>query len=297
VYTTDQPELFDILHEMRAVVDAYPERVLIGEIYLPVERLVAYYGSDGRKGVHLPFNFQLLQTAWKAADINRIVAEYEALMEPHMWPNWVLGNHDRPRVASRVGSAQARVAAMMLLTFRGTPTMYYGDELGMEDVPLPREALRDGWAKNEPGIDVSRDPQRTPMQWNESQHAGFSTVEPWLPLSADRDVRNVETLRADHHSILTLYRRLIALRRGSAALSIGAKRLLRAPRDAIAFERTHANQCFVVVLNLGQEPCAVDLENRSGRIVLSTHLEREAEAVRGSLTLGGDEGLVVKIDL
>jgi alpha-glucosidase len=135
------------------------------------------------------------------------------------------------------------------------------------------------------------------MQWDESQHAGFSTAEPWLPLSADRDRRNVETLRADPHSILTLYRRLIALRRGSAALSIGAKRLLSAPRDAIAFERTHANQCLVVALNLGQEPCAVDLENRSGRIVLSTHLEREAETVRGSLTLGGDEGLVVEIDL
>jgi alpha-glucosidase len=295
VYTSDQPELFEILHEMRSVVDAYPERVLIGEIYLPIERLVAYYGSDERKGVHLPFNFQLLQTAWKAADINRIVAEYEALMEPHMWPNWVLGNHDRPRVASRVGAAQARVAAMMLLTFRGTPTMYYGDEIGMQDVHLPPEALRDGWAKNEPGIGVSRDPQRTPMQWDASPHAGFSSARPWLPPAADHARCNVHALRTDPRSILSLYTDLIRLRRRSAALRVGSKRLLEAPADVIAFERAHASECLVVALNLGQVERLVDLGARTGLLLLSTHRDRARESVRGSFRLRGDEGVVIEV--
>ena len=116
-----------------------PERVLIGEIYLPLERLVTYYGPD-LSGVHLPFNFQLLQTTWKADAIAKVIADYEAALPPDAWPNWVLGNHDQPRIAHRVGVRQARVAAMLLLTLRGTPTMYYGDEIGMTNVADPARA-------------------------------------------------------------------------------------------------------------------------------------------------------------
>src|SRR5690606_20682578 len=133
---------------------------------------------------------------------------------------------DKPRIASRVGAAQARVAAMLLLTFRGTPTLYYGDEIGMEDVEIAPEQMRDGWEKSEPGIGLSRDPQRTPMQWNGSRHAGFSTVRPWLPLAPDYAVRNVAAAHADPTSILTLHRRLIALRRSRPSLAVGAKRIL-----------------------------------------------------------------------
>ena len=122
----DQPEIHEIVAEMRSIVDEFPERVLIGEIYLPLERLVAYYGK-GSGGVHLPFNFQLLSTAWTAKEIARLIVEYEAALPVGGWPNWVLGNHDQPRIAARVGVAQARFAAMLLLTLRGTPTMYYGD--------------------------------------------------------------------------------------------------------------------------------------------------------------------------
>ena len=129
LYTTDRPEMEEVVAEMRSVVDEFDDRLLIGEIYLPIERLVKYYGRD-LKGAHLPFNFSLLSAPWHAATIAKLIAEYEAALPPGGWPNWVLGNHDRPRFAGRVGRDQARIAAMLLLTLRGTPTIYYGDEIG-----------------------------------------------------------------------------------------------------------------------------------------------------------------------
>src|SRR3954464_11915440 len=149
LYTADRPEVHEVIEEMRGVVDEFPERLLIGEIYLPVERLVAYYGRDLR-GVHLPFNFALLQAPWQARSLARLIDEYEAALPPGGWPNWVLGSHDRRRVASRIGPAQTPVAAMLLLTLRGTPTIYYGDEIGMRDVPIPADRIQDPFEKNVP---------------------------------------------------------------------------------------------------------------------------------------------------
>src|SRR5215831_7909401 len=140
LYTTDRPEMQDVLAEMRAVVDEFDNRLLIGEIYLPVERLIAYYGKDLR-GAHLPFNFTLLSAPWHAATIARLIDEYERKLPRGGWPNWVLGNHDRPRIASRIGARQARLAAMLLLTLRGTPTIYYGDEIGMMQAAIPKDRV------------------------------------------------------------------------------------------------------------------------------------------------------------
>src|SRR5690606_5974371 len=126
----------DIVARMRQVVDEFSDKVIIGEVYLPIQRLMAYYGHDNR-GAHLPFNFQLIQLPWNAQDIATAIDQYEGALPGESWPNWVLSNHDRPRIASRVGEAQARIAAMLLLTLRGTPTLYYGDEIGMRDEPIP----------------------------------------------------------------------------------------------------------------------------------------------------------------
>src|SRR5262249_2707993 len=203
------PEVHEVVAQMRRVLEEYRDRVLIGEIYLPIERLVAYYGKD-LGGAHLPFNFQLLFTAWTAEAIARLVREYEAALPPGGWPNWVLGNEDRRRIAAGVGTAQARIAAMLLLTLRGTPTLYYGDELGMAGTAIASEAMQDPWEKNEPGLGLSRDPSRTPFQWDATANAGFTSGRPWLPLDPAYPMYNVATLRADSTSILTLYQRLIA---------------------------------------------------------------------------------------
>jgi alpha-glucosidase len=265
--STDQPEVFAIAAEMRALADSYGDKLLVGEIYLPIERLMAYYGKAG-EGVHLPFNFQLIDAPWHARSLHRMVEAYEAALPQGGWPNWVLGNHDRPRIATRVGAAQARVAAMLLLTMRGTPTIYYGDELGLADVAIPPDKVQDPRELREPGLGFGRDPVRTPMPWDGSPNAGFTSGDPWLPLNPDWPTRNVEVEAADPDSTLTLYRELLRLRRAHPALSLGTMRLLEAEGDVLAYERTQGADRIVVALNLGNAPHDLDLPG--GTALLTT---------------------------
>ena len=293
-YTTDRPEVHEIIAGMRAVLDEYPERMMVGEIYLPIDRLATYYGEGGR-GAHLPFNFQLVTLPWDAETIATAVDDYEAALPTYGWPNWVLGNHDRPRIASRAGDAQARVAAMLLLTLRGTPTMYYGDELGMTDVPIPPELVHDPLEKNVPGLGLGRDPIRTPMPWDAGKNAGFSIAAPWLPLHADAAVRNVAVERDDPGSILSLYRQLLALRRASPALEIGTYARAPAIAGTFAYRRQHWDEHFLIALNFTGEPQTIAIES-GGRIVLSSRLDRCGETVAGTLVLRPDEGVIVQTD-
>src|SRR4051795_1998625 len=293
-YTADQPEVQDVIAEMRGVIDEFDDRVLIGEIYLPVERLVAYYGKD-LAGAHLPFNFALLSAPWNARAIEKIIAEYESALPPGAWPNWVLGNHDRPRVASRVGQDQTRVAAMLLLTLRGTPTLYYGDEIGMHQVAIAPEQVRDPFEKNVPGIGVGRDGCRTPMQWDATDHAGFSIAEPWLPLADDYMHENVANLGEDNTSILSLYRALIDLRKQTPALVSGAYVPIAAQGELLLYRRQDDDRSILIALNLGSEPVSVlsDSIGLSGQILLSTQMHRDGEAVGETLDLRGNEGVIL----
>ena len=250
-HSTDQPEVHEIAAEMRRLADGYGERVLIGEIYLPIDKLMTYYGRE-LDGVHLPFNFQLIDAPWNARALARIIADYEAALPPGGWPNWVLGNHDRPRVAAKLGEAQARVAATLLLTLRGTPTVYYGDELGIGAVEIPPDRVRDPRELREPGLGLGRDPVRTPMPWDAKPNGGFTTGEPWLPLNADWRTRNVAAADGDSGSMLHLYRRLLALRRSHEALSTGDIALIEAEGDVLAYERRAGEERLLVVLNLGE---------------------------------------------
>ncbi len=296
LYSADRPEIHEVVAELRRVVDEYDERVLIGEIYLPIERLVAYYGAD-LKGAHLPFNFQLIETAWDGRGIARMIDQYEAAVPARAWPNWVLGNHDKPRIATRVGVPQARVAAMLLLTLRGMPTMYYGDELGMRNVPTPPELVQDPYEKRVPGLGLGRDPCRTPMQWDASANAGFTSGRPWLPVADDFSVVNVQAESDDPTSILSLHRALIRLRRAEPALATGRYEPVAMTGDLVAYLRTHGETRFLIALNLGGEPLAVAYSEAGphARIALSTHLDRSGERVTDSLSLRADEGVVVAL--
>ena len=293
-YSTDQPEVHEVIAEMRRVIDEFDDRVLIGEIYLPLHRLVAYYGND-LGGAHLPFNFALLSTLWSARSIEKIIADYEAALPPGAWPNWVLGNHDRPRVAIRVGKDQARVAAMLLLTLRGTPTLYYGDEIGMHQVAIAPEQVRDPFEKNVPGIGVGRDGCRTPMQWDATAHAGFSASTPWLPLPDDFVHENVVNLEADARSILSLYKALISLRKQLPQLRSGKYVPIAAQGDLLLYRRQSGGEAVVIALNLGDQPVSIESEavGLNGEILLSTSLDREGEKVEGTLDLRGNEGVII----
>ncbi len=294
IYNVDRPEMSEVVAELRAVADEYPERVLIGEIYLPTERVMAYYGTDGH-GIHLPYNFQLLLLPWEARTIAAAIDTYEAALPVGAWPNWVLGNHDQPRIASRVGAAQARVAAMLLLTLRGTPTIYYGDELGMPNVPTPPELEQDLQGLDQPGLGLSRDPERTPMQWDATPGAGFTTGVPRLPLPADYATINAASERDDPTSMLTLHRRLIALRRSAPPLLNGTYTLVAADSDLLLYRREGPTGRYLIALNLGHTPQAVPTGG-AGRIALSTQLDRDGEGVGATLALRPDEGVVVALD-
>jgi alpha-glucosidase len=296
LYTTDRPEVHDIIAEMRRVADEFPDRVLIGEIYLPLERLVAYYGRD-LAGMHLPFNFSLLSTSWDAPSIARLISEYEAALPAGGWPNWVLGNHDRPRIASRVGPEQARIAAMLLLTLRGTPTVYYGDEIAMKEGAIEPAQVRDPLGKNVPGRGLGRDGCRTPMQWDSTTHAGFSSVEPWLPLGSGLRQDNVLAQRSDETSVYRLYRRLIDLRRKRPALLLGSYGSVRAEGNLLLFTRKHGPEQLLVALNFSGAPVGASLPSgeRVGRLLVSSAADREGEAMRGSLNLRANEGAIVEL--
>lgn len=280
-HIADLPETMDVVAAMRAVVDEFPDRVLIGELYLPLERIVAYYG-DRLQGANLPFNFLLIGATWDARTIGALVERYEAALPAGGWPNWVLGNHDKPRIASRVGDAQARVAAMLLLTLRGTPTLYYGDELGMHDVAIPRAEVRDPFEINEPDKGLGRDPQRTPMRWTPGAGAGFTDGVPWLRLGDDVETRNVETEAADPSSTWSLYRSLLWMRRASRALSGGSVRILGVSDQVLAYERVDGDERIVVCLNFTDTPAGFPIVEPPGRAVLSTCTDVRRGELRAS---------------
>jgi alpha-glucosidase len=297
VHTEDQPENHELVRRMRRVLDEYSSRVLIGEIFGPVDRLAAYYGATCDEA-HLPFNFQLIEAPWDAGRLADLIQRYEESLPACGWPNWVVGNHDQHRVASRLGQAQARLAAMLLLTLRGTPTLYYGDELGIPDAVVPPDRVQDPLEKQQPGRGLGRDPERSPMPWNDSENAGFTRGQPWLPLVADWRTLNVEVQRNNPGSMLSLYRRLIALRREAPAFEVGEYVGLPVQGSVLAYVRRLAGYpSYVVALNLGPAPAqfSTDRVDVDGHIVISTNSTLDGERVRGVVRLSGNEGVVIQL--
>jgi alpha-glucosidase len=293
-YDSNRPEVHALVAEMRAVVDAYPGRVLIGEIYLPVKELMAYYGQD-LKGTNLPFNFLLLQGAWNAEAVAHVISEYVDALPAGAWPNWVLGNHDNARIATRVGIPQAPVAAMLLLTLPGTLTMYYGEEIGMTNVPIPPDEVQDPAEKNQPGIGMGRDPERVPMPWDSSLLAGFTNGKPWLPLGGDHTSVNVAAQEQDESSLLHLYRKLITLRRIHPVLVSGEIFSVVADKNLLRYERAGGDERLLVLLNLGNNP--VQAKTEAGKVIAATCSHREGEEVDALVELGGSEGLIIELAL
>lgn len=224
-----------------------------------------------------------------------MIREYEAAIPTGGWPNWVLSNHDQKRIATRVGIEQARIAAMLLLTLRGTPTLYYGDEIGMRDVSIPADRVHDPWELNEPGLGVGRDPSRTPMQWSAEPHAGFTHGKPWLPVADDFAAFNVEALGQNQASILTLYRRLIRLRRMHRCLTIGSYEPIKGQGDTLIYQRVSGDERIVVALNFGRGEQAVTLppQPAAWQPLITATLLPMPERVHGRLMLAPNEGVIL----
>ena len=306
IYTADLPEVHEIIRAMRSLLDEYDDRMMVGEIYLPNQQLVTYYGK-AHDECHLPFNFQLILTPWDAKAVRKAVDDYEKALPQGGWPNWVLGNHDQHRLASRVGPQQARVANMLLLTLRGTPTCYYGDEIGMQNVPIPPEFVQDPPAVNQPEIAhiVGRDPERTPMQWDASPNAGFakSGVQTWLPVSLDYTQVNVDLQSKQPDSMLAFFQALTQLRQSEPALTIGDYSSINVANDDVASDDIFAyirhadtGDPFLIVLNFGGDAQTVDLSDvaSSAMIALGTSMQRSGQVDLRALAVAPNEGLALR---
>lgn len=254
---------------------------------------MAYYGG-AQDGFHLPFNFHLMSTPWTAAAIMDLVCAYETLLPEGGWPNWVLSNHDRSRLASRLGVRQARVAAMLLLTLRGAPTLYQGDELGMTDTPIASTQVRDPWELRTPGLQLGRDPVRTPMLWSDAENAGFSTADPWLPLSPHWREINAARQLEDDTSILRFYQALLRLRRSDPALWGGDFAALMAEEGLLVYERSWRARRRVIVLDIGGRGGRLDLP--AGEILLSTTREGEGQQVGGAFEVAPNCGYIIALE-
>jgi alpha-glucosidase len=289
--------MHELYRSFRAMLDAYPgDRVSIGELHHPDFDTWARYYGERQDEIHVPFNFHLTYSPWTDTAVRTAIEGVQNALPPGAWASWVLGNHDQPRFASasRAGRAQAKVGMLALLTLRGTPTIYYGEEIGMVDVPVPTEDSRDPLERREPGR--GRDPERSPMQWDASPNAGFTAPDatPWLPLAEDADRVNVAGQAEDPDSILTLTRRLIALRRDHPVLATGDfEPFGPTPAGTYAFRRIGPAGQLTVVLNLTAESRSVAGAG-SGRVLIGTHRDRDDAPVEETAELRPNEALVIE---
>jgi alpha-glucosidase len=297
-YSRDWPNLWDFLRIIRSVLDEYPDKVTIGECdyYLDNEELSKYYGSNDL--IDLPGNFKLLYKPFIASSIKQFVDSYLGYLSDEMWPNWVIGNHDRPRITSKLGEEKARLAALLLLTLRGTPFMYYGDEIGMHDVIIPADQVQDPWEKTEPG--KGRDRCRTPMQWSTDDNAGFSSpnVKLWLPVSNDYKTINVEQQKNNPSSFLNLYRELITYRKIHTSLLAGNYQSEGDVPDGIYYYRRELqDDKHSIVLNFTAEEKEVSLkDSKNPLIILSTFMDQKTKIADQKLFLRPYEGVLIKIN-
>ncbi len=303
VYSEGAPGTHDVMKRLRAVFDEFPNVVAVGEISfaLKPDEIALFYGKqvDAETGdeLHLPFNFGLLEKTWDATTFRDYINQYDAALPTYAWPNYVLGNHDVPRINGRYGKASARTAGLLLLTLRGTPTLYYGDEIDMVNTPIPPERMLDPQGVN--GAGFNRDECRTPMQWDASHQAGFSTAEEtWLPVAPEYVSNNVQTQEADPDSTLNFYRRVLAYRRASPALHSGRYYSVEtnADQQVFVFWRRYNDQASLVLLNFTGDAVTVKLPVAvKGQIKVSTHQAHEGALVDGvAVALAPHEGLVIE---
>jgi glycosidase len=292
------PDMHELYQSFRRLLESYSgDRVSIGELHHPDFDTWAKYYGERQDEIHVPFNFHLTYPPWTADAVRAAVEGVQGALPPGAWASWVLGNHDQPRFASprRAGRAQAKVGMLLLLTLRGTPTIYYGEEIGMVDVPVATTDARDPVEAREPGR--GRDPERSPMQWDASPNAGFTTPDatPWLPVAADADQVNVAGQAEDPDSILSLTRHLLQLRREHAVLRAGDfERFGPTPPGTYAFRRSSEAGQLTVVLNLTGEPKSVP-DAGPGRVLVGTDRSRDGGSVRGVVEVGPNEALVVEL--
>ncbi|WP_458757636.1 alpha-amylase family glycosyl hydrolase [Afipia sp. TerB] len=293
VFTDDRRESMTCIEEMREALDEFDDRVLAGEVQGKTDRIGHFYG-DGKGRFHLPLNFALHDSPWDALSLQANIDAYLKAIPEGAWPDWVIGGHDKKRIASKIGQPQARILAALLLTLKGTPFLFAGDEIGREQVTIPQERVQDPFEKLVGGYGLNRDPERAPMPWDDSPKGGFSTGEPWLPMGGVQTC-NVRRQQNDPRSLLWLYRSLIALRRREPALTHGDYQPRRSHNDVLTYARKLDETEIIIGLNIANEPREWRWAG-TGTLLLSTHLDRDEQPLKGPTLLRADEGLIVRME-
>jgi alpha-glucosidase len=244
--------MYPLLREIRAILDERPDTYAVGETFMEDEKKAASYCAPGL--LHQAFDFRLLECKWDARRIQQVIQSWENALDEGSWPNYVLGNHDTHRPATRLSRGEnderLKVINAMLLTLRGTPFLYYGDEIGMRDISVPRKELHDPVGIHYWPLPVGRDGCRSPMQWTDEAFAGFSSATPWLKVHPNHDARNVATQKSNPDSLYHYIRRLIHLRKENQALTRGIYMpLIYYPRSLMVYLRKTDTQSVLVALN------------------------------------------------
>ncbi|HPC06535.1 MAG TPA: alpha-amylase family glycosyl hydrolase, partial [Anaerolineaceae bacterium] len=291
------------VEEIRQVTDAYPERYVVGESFLVGPEGAAKYMGNGK--LHAAFNFELLNCPWNAGRMQQALQHWENALAEDAWPTLVLNNHDNKRSSSRYRTGENddrnKAAAVLLLTARGTPYLYYGEEIGMRNIRVPYSKIQDPPGKRYFPFFPTRDACRSPMQWDNSPQSGFSSGSPWMEVHPDYPYRNTAAQRDDPESLYNVYRKLIALRKEHQALREGLYMPLTfEPKTLMAYLRQTKDEMILVAINFGRRPVRLflgsDLAGKNWHLLLSTRREKLKKLQGNDLRLLENEALVFKLD-
>ena len=297
INSKEGPKLFEYMDEKARVLHEYKDRFMIFEAS-PASKnrrssyLKLYEHVDA--SVAAPFNFEGIHSPWDAQIFKTFIDDFQSGMHPSYIPVYAMGNHDQPRLASRIGERQARASAVMQFCLPGMPVVYYGDEIGMENTVITSDEVKDPFELQVPGKGLGRDPERTPMQWSASENAGFSKGTPWLPINIDFIRKNVESERLDPHSFFNLYQQIIQMRKSSESLRHGAYESIQVSDDIFCFKRSLLHEKMVSVINYSDKSIELTHEELRGTLLVSSYLDSDGRAVKGSLTLRPYEAVVLK---
>lgn len=304
-YNRNQKKSLKVIKKLRKLVDQYEDRMLVGEVFtLPPgnSRNAARFLGNGNNLLHMTFDFSLIFQKWGAKSYYKTISEWYTQIPKNGWPSNVLSNHDLFRSINRIGmrsnnEQKAKVMATLLLTLKGTPFVYYGEEIGMENLKIKRNQIKDHLGKKYWPIFSGRDRARTPMQWTEEKNAGFTTSEPWLPINDNYDHKNVANLSASPNSIFNLYRELIKLRKKNPAFQKGVWSVLsKGENGVLSYYRAHKKDKFLVLLNFTNHRRSVeDKHNVLLKIVVSTHKKVKEVLKPHRMMLEPYEATVVRI--
>lgn len=291
-YSQRRPETLNVMNAFCSVLGLHDNKYMVSEAYLDIPEMSKIYKACSNN-LHAPFNFNLISLPWNAKLVRNHIDDFEASLSKNDWPNYVLGNHDRPRVVTRVGEKRARLLAMLLFTLRGMPFVYYGDEIGMENVDVPADKQKDLVGNS---LAANRDGERTPMQWDDSAYAGFSISGPWLPVGKKYKNVNVKRELNDPLSMFHLYRKLIHYRTHNHILLHGSYRSLGYNGNVFVYLRELGNEKVLVILNFSKNEESVSIPYRRTNVVCTTDREKEGKIVNlKKITLAPYQGYVVEV--